>query len=177
MTTFRTAVFFFLTMIVLSPAVWAQACGPASIEGRWIKAIEDQDWDAMTALLATDARYLDFTMAYFDRPAIDLEGPEAITGFWRESSDSTQTADIRYTLRDCFETAGIVALNLRVDVSVSGETWGINTDRVALGGSQTTILVIREGKIVEATDYVDYAGVERQVAALQLIHGALPESE
>ena len=162
------------TIVMLSAPTASAECADDSLALRWIEVIEGQDWDAMATMLAADATYHDPTMAYYDRPEIELTGPEAIAAFWREASDDSGTSVIDYTIVNCFETGPMAVLTLNVAVTVSGAFWGVDRDQITLRGAQTTVLRIADGKIRSATDLVDYAGVTGQVEALQAQYGAVP---
>jgi hypothetical protein len=170
----RGAAVLFATIATLSAPAANAECIEDSLALRWIEVIERQDWGAMAAMLAADATYHDPTMAYYDRPEIELTGPEAIAAFWREASDDSGTSVIDYTIANCFETGPMAVLTLNVAVTVSGAFWGVDHDQITLRGAQTTVLRIAEGKIRSATDLVDYAGVTGQVEALQAQYGAVP---
>ncbi len=146
-------------------------CADDSLALRWIDVIERQDWEAMATMLSPDATYHDPTMAHYDRPEIELTGPEAITAFWRESSDDSGTSAINYTIVNCFETGPMAVLTLDVAVTVSGEFWGVDRDQITLRGAQVTVLRLDGDKIRAATDLVDYAGVDDQVESLRAKYG------
>lgn len=134
---------------------------------QYLMLIEAMNWEAMHARLAKDARYLDPTMTHYDRPAIDLTGPEAIVEFWRTSSEESGTHSISYDYRHCFETAGFYVVRYEIAVEVSGEFWGLKQDRVTIPGQVTSVIQIAGGKIVEHRDYVDYAAAERYIEELR----------
>ena len=114
-----------LTIALLLSCGAAIACEKDSVARQYLAAIDAMDWEAMEAHLADDAVYTDPTMIHFDRDAIDLAGAEAIVEFWRSSSKSSGTSEIRYTVASCFETAGYHAVNLDIVVTVSGAFWNV----------------------------------------------------
>ena len=133
----------------------------------YLKLIEAMDWQGMHQRLAGNARYLDPTMAYYDRAAIDLSGPDAIVDFWRSSSEESGTSSIRYTYTHCFETAGFHVIRYEIAVEVAGEFWGLKQDRVVIPGQVTSVIHIANGRVTEHRDYVDYAGADRFIDALK----------
>lgn len=132
---------------------------------RYISAIQTQDWRTMQAMLAADARYLDFSMEHFDRPMIDLEGPEAITGFWRESSRDSGTVAIDFDLDDRFVAGPNLVLRGHTEVRVRGSAWDLPLEYLEPRFPQITHLRITGGKVTHHTDHVDYGAAERQIAA------------
>ncbi|MEP4485469.1 MAG: nuclear transport factor 2 family protein [Halioglobus sp.] len=162
-----------LLLILLSMSCHSVAdCATDSVPHRWIKVIEEQNWDALQALFAEDSRYHDPTMAFFDTAEIDLRGPLAIRQFWQESSEGSGTSAIDYTITNCFQAGAMAVLTLKVAVTVAGDTWGIKKESVVLRGAQTSVLRLENGLIVDATDLVDYGDVMGQVEALKQTYGA-----
>ena len=68
----------FLLLSVLTPA---HACDENSPVTAYIESIQQMNWQKMHSMLSADARYTDPTMTFFDRPGIDLTGPDAIVAF------------------------------------------------------------------------------------------------
>jgi len=123
-------------------------------------------------MLADDARYSDPTMIYFDRPAIDLSGADAIVAFWRSASEESGTSSIQYNVKKCFETAGYYVVHLEIAVGLAGAFWNVAKDSITVEGGVTSVIRIRDGKIVEHDDYVDYAGALRFIDQLRNQYGA-----
>jgi hypothetical protein len=112
-------------------------------------------------------------MTYYDRPAIDLRGREAIVEFWRASSEDSGTSDIAYTVTQCFETAGYHMVNLDISITVSGAYWKVDRDEIVLPGRVLSILRVSDGRVTEHQDYVGYAGAESVVRELQDLYGTV----
>ena len=147
------------------------ACDDSSVAMRYLAAIDAMDWETMAALLAEDAHYTDPTMIHFDRPAIDLQGREAIAGFWRSSSEGSGTSDITYEVTQCFETAGYHMVSLDISISVSGAYWNVNRDEIVLPGKVISVIRVNAGLVTEHHDYVGYAGADEAVRRLQAEYG------
>ena len=154
-----------MTVLLLThgPALRAECDGSPAIA--YLDVIEAMDWPGMRKLLAPNARYIDPTMIYFDRPAIDLSGPEAIVAFWSGESDGSATRKLEYSYRSCAQTASYHMIHYDVVGTVAGATWNVNRAEIDVAGSVTSIIRIVDGAIVEHRDYVDYesavAGVDR----------------
>jgi hypothetical protein len=149
----------------------AQACEEGSVALRYLGAIQAMDWSAMEALLDPAARYQDPTMAYFDRPPIDLAGSEAIVDFWRSSSEESGSSAIRYTVTDCFETAGYTTISYDILVDVAGSYWNVNQQSISIPGRVVSVLRTTEDSVVLHIDYVDYAGAEAWIDELRDVVG------
>jgi hypothetical protein len=94
----------------------------------------------MEALLDPAAHYQDPTMVYFNRPPIDLTGSVAVLEFWRGSSEESGSSAIRYTITDCFETAGYPTLSYDVPVDVAGSYWSVNQETISIPGRVVSVL-------------------------------------
>lgn len=166
---------FLLAVICLLGAdvVWANDCDNAAVD--YLKVIERMDWDEMADRLASDARYQDPTMTFFDRDAIDLSGPDAIVGFWREASAESGTESIAYDYQRCFETAGYHVVHYGIDIRVAGHYWDVNLQEITIPGQVTSIIQIVDGRVALHVDYVDYAGGIEFVDALRAQHGSAPD--
>jgi ketosteroid isomerase-like protein len=147
------------------------ACDSSSVAIRYLNAIDDMDWQEMSALLSESAHYTDPTMTYYERPAIDLTGRERIVEFWRSSSEDSGTSDISYTVTQCFETAGYHMVNLDIAITVSGEFWNVDKDVILIPGKVVSVIRIDDGKVSEHHDFVGYAGAESVIGELQRVHG------
>ena len=132
---------------------------------RYLSAIEEQDWQAMQGLLDTDARYQDFSMQHFGSAMIDLRGPEAIAGFWRQSSRDSATVSIRLDLSDRFVAGPNLVLRGHSEVRLRGSAWDLPLEMIETRFPQITHLRIVAGKVTHHTDHVDYGSAERQIAA------------
>lgn len=134
----------------------------------YLKVIEAMNWPGMRALLAPDAHYLDPTMIFFDRPAIDLRGPDAIVDFWQGESEGADTRKLEFNFRSCAETAGFHMIHYDVTGTAAGATWNVNRDEITITGAVTSVIRIDDGLVKEHRDYVDYRSaiddVERQRA-------------
>jgi hypothetical protein len=148
-----------------------QACTEGAPALRWIRAIEAQDWSAMSGLLAEDSVYADPTMNHFGRDGFEKQGREAIVDFWRIASEDSGAQSIRYEVSRCFETGGVTVLTLDLSISVSGRYWNVLKDQIDLTGYQTTIVRVADDTIASVVDYVDYASADEQVEELQREYG------
>lgn len=149
----------------------AEACDDSSIAIRYLNAIDDMNWQAMTELLSESAHYTDPTMTYYDRPAIDLRGRDRIVEFWRSASEDSGTSDISYTVTQCFETAGYHVVNLDIAITVSGEFWNVDKDEILMPGKVVSVVRVNNGEVIEHNDFVGYAGAESVISDLQEKYG------
>ena len=132
---------------------------------RYLSAVQAQDWEAMRAMLAPDARYLDITVQHFGVPRVDLRGPEKIVGFWRESARKSGTVSLTFELPERFVAGPNLVLRGHSEVRVLGSAWDLPLETIEARFPQITHLRIVDGKVTHHTDHVDYAAFERQVAA------------
>lgn len=149
----------------------AQACDDSSVVIRYLNAIDDMNWQEMAGLLADSAHYTDPTMTYYDRPGIDLRGRDTIVEFWRSSSEDSATSDISYTVTQCFETAGYHMVNLDIAITVSGEFWNVDKDKILMPGKVVSVIRVNSGEVTEHHDFVGYSGAESVITELQQQHG------
>ncbi len=155
-----------LLLMLISVSARAGECHQ-NVAVQYLKLIEAMDWQAMHERLADDARYFDPTMVHYDRPAIDLSGPDDIVDFWKSSSSESGTSSISYAYTHCFETAGYHVIRYDIAVEASGRFWGLKQDRVTIPGQVTSVIRIVNDKVAEHHDYVDYAGADRFIEALK----------
>ena len=154
---------FSLTLALLLASGASHASDPDAIADEYLEAIQTQHWTRMAALLAEGAVYQDFTMQHFGSAAIDLEGVEAIIGFWRSSSEDSGTSSIRYDVRKRFTAGPTVVLDIEANVVVSGEYWEVPLPEVEASGTLIVYLEIKEGKVEHHIDFVDYAAAMRRI--------------
>lgn len=157
-----------LTLVVYGEAA---ACAPGSVAYDYLKAIDAMNWSAMRGHLAEDAVYTDPTMTHFDSPSINLHGADNIVAFWRSSSAESGTSKISYIITTCLETAGYHAVDLDINVRVSGHFWGVAKDEIDLSGQFVSIIRAQDGFVTEHHDYVDYSSVDEQIATLKKKYG------
>ena len=138
---------------------------PDGIADAYLEAIQRQDWGSMEALLAPDARYQDFTMEFFGRDAVDLEGRDAIVQFWRDSSESSGTSRIVYEPKSGFTVGPAVIRDVVARVTVSGAYWKSERPTVEASGRITMFLRVSNGQVTHHFDFVDYAEATRQIEA------------
>ena len=160
----------FIWLITIA-AFEAVACEPDDISTRYLAAIQNQDWKTMATMLSRQARYYDPTMTHFDRPAIDLTGPDAITAFWRRSSEESGTDDIRYDVTHCFVAGELRVVHLDLEVDLAGKFWNVNRPSITVTGSLVSVFTVKHNLITEHIDYVDYAGGERLTDRLRQRYG------
>lgn len=157
-----------LTLVALgAAAAEGPAPDPRAVVDRYQSAIAASDWDAMAALLAPDAHYEDRTMAHFDRPAVDLHGPEAIVGFWRASAEQAGSGAIRYEVRRAFVAGPVVVLEQRALVENDGAAWDMPGVTFTGEVELVSLFEVRDGRIGWHMDAADYAASEAQVASLR----------
>lgn len=168
----RSIIVCLLWLPLLAAAAAAPDDAPEAVADRYIAAISASDWEAMADLLAEDARYEDRTMAYFDRGAVDLRGPDAITGFWRDSAESAGSGEIRYERRGAFVAGPVVVLDMRVFVDNDGAAWEMPGMTFTGEMDVISLIEVRDGRVVWHMDAVDYASAMRQVGALQRAYAA-----
>jgi len=141
----------------------AEADDVAAVAEAYLECIEDQDWERMGGLLTGTSRYEDFTMEFFDRPPIQLDGRDAIVEFWRSSSEDSGTSEIDYEIVRRIVAGPMAILDLRGRVTVAGRFWELKAEEITFEFDQITTLRIVEGRVVHHVDHVDYADGMRQV--------------
>jgi hypothetical protein len=123
----------------------------------YLEAIQAQDWEGMHALLTQDSLYQDFTMEYFDREPVELEGADAIVDFWRTSSEDSGTSSIQYEVRKSFVAGPVFVADVWATITVSGEYWDVDEEEVELSATLIVFLRVVDGKVLHHVDHVDYA--------------------
>ena len=161
----------FVSVLAFTLQNGARACEESGVALLYLAAIDEMDWQTMSSLLADDARYTDPTMIYYDRPAIDLVGRNAIVAFWRSSSEESGTSDIGYTVTGCFETAGYHVVNLDIAIRVAGKFWNVDRPESLIPGRVMSVIRVREGAVIEHHDYVSYADAQAVVEGLRQRYG------
>ncbi|MEM6773752.1 MAG: nuclear transport factor 2 family protein [Pseudomonadota bacterium] len=160
-------------LLVHGPALRAECDENPAIA--YLNVIEAMDWPTMQQLLAPDARYVDPTMIYFDRPAIDIRGAKEIVSFWRRESDGSATQKLKFNYRACTETAGYFMVLYDVIGTTAGATWNVNKAEVTITGAVTSIIRVDGGAIIEHRDYVDYESAIASVDELRDQYGPAVE--
>ncbi|MEO1079387.1 MAG: nuclear transport factor 2 family protein [Pseudomonadota bacterium] len=155
--------------LIHGPALRAECDDNPAIA--YLNVIEAMDWSTMQQLLAPDARYLDPTMIYFDRPAIDIHGAENIVAFWRRESNGSATQKLEFNYRACAVTAGYHMILYEVVGTTAGATWNVNKAEVTITGTVASIIRVDEGAIIEHRDYVDYESAIASVDRLRDQYG------
>ncbi len=158
---------FFIAVSTLAEAE-VSAAGPSSVDtliDRYLEAVRTEDWETMASLLAPEAHYLDTAMTIFDRPPIDLRGPEAIIGFFRSANEQSGTEEVRYDIRRRWTSGDTTVVDIIVYVRAAGEFFEVPKKTVEIEVPLITILRIADDRVVYHADYTDFAASLRQVEA------------
>ncbi|MEM7353879.1 MAG: ester cyclase [Acidobacteriota bacterium] len=137
----------------------------AQVAARYLAAIQAQDWTTMEAMLAEEAHYQDYSAELFGTPKIDLRGPAAIVGFWRDSSRDSGTVSIGFDFDERFVAGPNLVLRGHGEVRVRAAAWGLPLEYLDTRFSLISHLRIVDGKVTHHTDHVDYGAMERQIVA------------
>ena len=129
----------------------------------YLDAIRSENWNRMASLLAPGAQYQDYSMEFFDRPMIDLEGPDAIVGFWRDSAADAGTIDVKWQFDERFASGPNLFLIGQTYVHNKGDVWGFPGHDLKTRFPQITHLRIVDGKVVYHADHVNYDVAGRQL--------------
>tara|TARA_R110000744_G_scaffold84678_4_gene165704 strand:+ start:6626 stop:7123 length:498 start_codon:yes stop_codon:yes gene_type:complete len=133
----------------------ARATGTASnsrnIAEAYLAAYQRQDHDAMRALYAETARFIDPTSLAIPQitPPIDWRGADAIIA----GISSWGIAQLSYEIDRSYESSDAVIFDGRTVVSYQT---GIGERRFVY--PIITIITVQDGKVVEHRDYTDFAG-------------------
>jgi len=133
----------------------------------YLQVIQNQEWDRMATFLTPESHYQDFTMEYFGSDAIDLRGADAITGFWRKSSEDSGSSEILYVVDSRFTAGPAIVLDIALQVRVSGAYWNVDEPEIELKGRLVTFLRIEEGKVTHHIDFTDYASAMAQIETMR----------
>ncbi len=142
--------------------------GEAAVESlieRYLKAVRTLDWDTMGAILAPDAHYLDTAMTVFDRPPVDLRGPEAIIGFFRSANEQSAAEALRYDIKRQWTAGDTTVVDLVVHFRAEGAFLGMPGKMVEIDSALITILRVVDGRVTYHADYPDYPAFQEQAEA------------
>ncbi len=156
----------FLFAVLALAGAGVSADGPNGFDAlidRYLEAVRTEDWKTMASLLAPDAHYLDTSMTIFDRPPIDLRGPEAIVGFFRNANEESGTEEVRYDIRRRWTSGDTTVIDIVVHVRAAGDFFDVAKKTVEIEAALITILRIVDGKVIYHADYTDYAEGLRQI--------------
>lgn len=132
----------------------------------YLKTLEAMDHEAQATFYTAESVFEDPTSELFGEPW-HFQGPEAITGFWRDSATDAGTLEIRNTIHRLYVTGPYVVVEFDSWVRNRGELIGF-PDREFEGTIQvTTILRIEEGKVIHHLDHADYEGAWEQMNAIK----------
>ncbi|WP_339744517.1 nuclear transport factor 2 family protein [uncultured Maricaulis sp.] len=133
----------------LTSAVMADADSDRAVAEAYLTAYENQDYDTMRALYATDANFVDPTSFHLPQmPPIDWQGPDTII----DGIASWGISGLEYHLDRSYTASGAVVFDGNADViyaTPSGPR--IFTYPIV------TIITVSNGLVVEHRDYTDYA--------------------
>lgn len=180
-------IFLPLLLALLAPQTFAET-SPASPQGdqqtaadintvadAYLAAVEAQDYAEMHELLAENALYEDPTMQFFQHPGIELRGPDAIVGFWHDSTEQTG-AEIRYQVTERFTAGPVVVYTVDASVRVNAEFWKIpGTEQVDVAARLVMLIEIHDGRVTRHVDMADYAEIMRQVEVLRAAATPIPD--
>ncbi|WP_417481321.1 nuclear transport factor 2 family protein [Maricaulis sp.] len=150
-----------MNRLVLSLLACLTLAGPAMATGitgnsreiaeAYLAAYQRQDHDAMRALYAENARFIDPTSLAIPQitAPIDWRGADAIIA----GISSWGIDHLNYTVERSYESSGAVIFDGRTVVSYE----------TAIGERRfiypiITIITVQDGKVVEHRDYTDFAG-------------------
>jgi ketosteroid isomerase-like protein len=147
-----------LTCLCLSALAGAQEpAPPRSVAEAYLSAYQQQDFDAMRALYAEDARFIDptsFSIPEVTAP-IDWHGADAIIA----GVSSWGAEHLEYMIERSYVASNTVIFDGSTTVSYATA----NGER-RFNYPIITIITVRDGKVSEHRDYTDFAGA-RELAA------------
>jgi len=119
------------------------------------------DWEAVTPLLAEDALFEDPTSVIFGTETSRLEGRKAILDFFKNSSAGI--GETSFEVLRSFSTGEYAIFELVYRTEGDGAVLGYPGLPMKLKVPGTTILQVRDGKVVHHLDHIDYESLLRQV--------------
>lgn len=122
-----------------------------AIADQYIKAYQQFDIDKMATFYHQDSIFIDPTSAVYGEHQYHMIGKQAIIDKLTKFIKSVGKLTLDYQLEHRFEAAGHVVYQAMVKVS-SGHGDTLTT----ACGAITTIITIKEEKVVEHRDYFDY---------------------
>ncbi len=146
-----------VTALGLTPLALADDESDRAVAEAYIAAYEHQNLDAMRALYADDAVFVDPTSFHLPQmPPIHWQGPDTIL----EGIAGWGISGLELHLDRSYTASGAVVFDGNADV-VYATPAGPRVFNYPI----VTIVTIRDGQVVEHRDYTDYSGAREITAA------------
>ncbi|MEM8964764.1 MAG: nuclear transport factor 2 family protein, partial [Acidobacteriota bacterium] len=138
----------------------------------YFKALESLDWDKQATFYTEESVFEDPTSVMFGEPW-HFVGPEAIVEFWRSSTESSGTIEVKHDIQRLFVSGPYVVIDFASTVRLTAVMIGFPDEEISSVIEVSTVLRIDDGKVLHHLDHADY---ETAWADLQAIQARL-ESE
>ena len=147
-----------VTALGLTPLALADDESDRAVAEAYIAAYEHQDYEAMRALYAEDAVFVDPTSFQLPQmPPINWQGRDTIL----EGIASWGISGLEMHLDRSYNASGAVVFDGNADV-VYATPAGPRVFNYPI----VTIVTIRDGQVVEHRDYTDFTGARETTAAI-----------
>ena len=147
-----TALLLLLGLLIAVPA----SATPIETANEYLDAYRAFDVDSMVSFYEADSVFTDPTSEIFGDDAYTMVGKDQIVKRFREFLGMYDSIKLDIRVAHTFESAGHVVFmgNSKATFTKSGEV-------TTMCGRITTIVTLREDKVIEHRDYFDYATAKK----------------
>lgn len=136
----------------------------ADVAWEYLESLLLERFDKAATFLTPESHYQDFSMEFFGREMIDLKSGQAITQFWKESSQASGTVEVRFDADQFFVAGPNVYFIGTGFVTNEGKAWGVNAELLEFDFTQISHIRLVDGKVTYHADHVDYAAAFDQLS-------------
>ena len=148
-----------LLLIALSSLGAAPA--DAEIAERYLSALYSQDLETLATLSHEEMVFRDDTATFLGNGAWRYEGRKAVVEFFAASLETVSSA--RFEKVRSFTSGEQTVLELDYIAGGDGAAFGAPGVHLEMRVSGVTVITVRDSKVVEHHDFIDYPSMMRQI--------------
>ena len=150
-----------LPSLLLALTAFFAAPTDAAIAERYLEALYEPDLEALASLTSEDLLFHDATAAFFPSGPWRFEGRDAVIDFFKGSLEMVESSHFE---KVCSFTSGEQTI-FELDYIAVGDGAVFNAPgvRLKLRTAGVTVITVRDSKVVEHQDFIDYPGLMREV--------------
>ncbi|MEM1180914.1 MAG: nuclear transport factor 2 family protein [Acidobacteriota bacterium] len=141
----------------------ALGADPSEVAMRYLQALYGQDSATLETVASESLLFHDPTAVELGQGPVRFEGREAVVDFFRASLATVESSRFEVVRR--FTAGEKTVLELTYVVRGDGEVFGAAGTDLELHIPGVTVLTVRDGKVLEHQDFIDYRDMLRQVEA------------
>lgn len=152
---------FLLTCLLAGQTAAPVSSGDTELAERYLTALYGQNLELLEELADEDILFQDSTATHFPNGPWRYQGREAVVGFFRSSLEGVDSTGFEIIRK--FTSGEQTVLEVVYWTKGDGKLLGAPGVTLELRVPGVTVITVREGKVVEHQDFIDYPSLMHQV--------------